>query len=74
MMLAVAGVGALPVLATPPEPIDADFLDYLASCEGKDDNWTVVANKKERKQAPKPPAAKPPSPVTDAAPAPGVKP
>lgn len=34
-----------------PEPVDAEFLDYLATVEGKDDNWTVVASDRERKKA-----------------------
>ena len=48
-------------LAAPPEPLDADFLDYLANYEGKDDNWTVVANDKERPKAEAPPRPKPPA-------------
>ena len=34
-----------------PEPVDPEFLDYLATVEGKDDNWTVVASDRERKKA-----------------------
>jgi hypothetical protein len=26
-----------------PEALDAELLDYLAACEGAEDNWTVVA-------------------------------
>jgi hypothetical protein len=48
-------------LAAPPEPLDTDFLDYLADCEGKDDNWTVVANDKERQKARAPRETKPPA-------------
>ena len=36
-----------------PEPLDTEFLDYLLSCESKDDNWTVVADEKLRKKASK---------------------
>jgi hypothetical protein len=36
-----------------PEPLDAEFLDYLLACESKDDNWTVVADEKLRKKASK---------------------
>ena len=35
------------------EPLDAEFLDYLLACEGKNDNWTVVADEKLRKKASK---------------------
>jgi len=36
-----------------PEPLDTEFLDYLLACESKDDNWTVVADDKLRKEASK---------------------
>ena len=36
-----------------PEPLDAEFLDYLLACESKNDNWTVVADEKLRKKASK---------------------
>jgi hypothetical protein len=39
-----------PALAGKPEPLDTDFLDYLAACEGKDDNWTVIAGDKQRRK------------------------
>ena len=56
MTLALCGsLGAMRALAAPPEPLYTDFLDYLAQCEGKDDNWTVVASDKERKKAAAPP-------------------
>jgi hypothetical protein len=47
-----------------PEPLDTEFLDYLLACEGKDDNWTVVADEKLRKKAGKqqPPKEKTPQP------------
>jgi hypothetical protein len=55
---------AAPALAAGPEPLDKEFLDYLAACEGKDDNWTVVADDagQKRKVAEKaPPVARPPA-------------
>lgn len=39
--------------ASAPEPLDAEFLDYLLACESKDGNWTVVADEKLRKKASK---------------------
>jgi hypothetical protein len=52
-----------PVLAANPEALDAEFLDYLAACEGKDDNWTVVASEKQRRKVAekKPPKESPPA-------------
>jgi hypothetical protein len=52
--------------AAEPEPLDAEFLEYLGACEGKDDNWTVVANKKLQRRAaqPKKPPQTPPPPKT----------
>jgi hypothetical protein len=41
--------------ADKPEPLDQDFLDYLAACEGKDDNWTVVGEKQKSEVAEKAP-------------------
>ena len=56
---------AAPAFASPPpEPLDVEFLDYLAACEGKDDNWTVVADDKLRKKAGSKPVPKQP-PVTE---------
>lgn len=54
---------SLPAWSTAPEPVDAEFLDYLATVEGKDDNWTVVASERERKKAAdrQPPAQEPPA-------------
>jgi hypothetical protein len=49
--VATAIMGTTPAFATKPEPLDAEFLDYLAACEGKDDNWTVVAKQKPRPKA-----------------------
>jgi hypothetical protein len=66
---AVTTFGLTPAIAGKPEALDAEFLDYLAACEGKDDNWTVVAdgkkpNKAADKVPPKPdaPDAKPATP------------
>jgi hypothetical protein len=50
MMSAVLSSFAFPALAGKPEPLDKDFLDYLAACEGKDDNWTVIANDRQRRK------------------------
>jgi len=36
-----------------PEALETEFLDYLLACESKDDNWTVVADDRLRKQASK---------------------
>lgn len=54
---------ALPAFAGKPEPLDKEFLDYLAACEGKDDNWTVIAGDKQKRKATdrNPPAAPPPA-------------
>jgi|AAFX01.1.fsa_nt_gi hypothetical protein len=54
-----------PALAAPPEPVDAEFLDYLGTVEGKDDNWTVVASERERKKVAerKPVSKEPPDKV-----------
>ena len=50
-------------VASTPEPLDADFLDYLLACESKDDNWTVVADEKLRKKAGKDAAKEKPAPA-----------
>jgi hypothetical protein len=67
MTLAVVScLTAAAVMAAEPAPLDVEFLDYLANCEGKDDNWTVVAGRKPEKKtaekAPVPP--KPPAKAT----------
>jgi hypothetical protein len=36
--------------AAPPEPLDREFLDYLAACESSDHDWTVVADEEVRKK------------------------
>jgi hypothetical protein len=36
--------------AKPPEALDSEFLDYLAACESREDNWTVVADDQLRKK------------------------
>lgn len=73
MAAALSSLGVSPAWAGKPEPLDKDFLDYLAACEGKDDNWTVIAgDEQRRKAAPKNP---PQVPATDpAAPKPEAKP
>lgn len=66
MMLALGvSAAAAPTMAAAPEPVDPDFLDYLATVEGKDDNWTVVATDKERKKARAAKEAKPRKPPAD---------
>ena len=45
-----------PASAGTQEPLDAAFLDYLIAFEGKDDNWTVVADDKLREKVAKTPA------------------
>ena len=72
MMCAALSSFALTAFAGKPEPLDKDFLDYLAACEGKDDNWTVIADDKKRKAAEKAPKEKPPAKVE--APKPEAKP
>jgi hypothetical protein len=59
--------------ADKPEPLDQDFLDYLAACEGKDDNWTVVAGEKQKsevaeKAPPKAAAGEKPAPTPEVKP------
>jgi hypothetical protein len=69
MMLAAMSclVGAKPALAAEPEALEPEFLDYLAACEGKDDNWTVVADAKTRKKITKEPVKeKAPAPAKEA--------
>jgi hypothetical protein len=62
--------------AEKPAPLDKEFLDYLAACEGKDDNWTVIADGKERRKAAEksPPQRTPAAPADEAAAKPEVKP
>jgi hypothetical protein len=63
------------VFAGQPEALDTEFLDYLAACEGKDDNWTVIADDKQRPEvAEQAPPAKAPPVDKVAAPKTGEKP
>jgi hypothetical protein len=70
------------VRAAEPEPVDEEFLEYLATLEDKDDNWTVVAPDAGKKTATAPGAkARKPSdppvrspPPSDSPKAPDVKP
>ncbi len=62
MILAGAFMSAAITQAATPEPLDTAFLDYLASVEGKDENWTVVADEKVRKKMPARDPAKPQPP------------
>jgi hypothetical protein len=64
MILAAAPccLRVMPASAGAPEPLDAEFLDYLVACEDKDHNWTAVAEEKPSKkpagaEAPQKPAA-----------------
>ncbi len=54
------------------EPLDADFLEYLANLEADGDNWTVLAEPTEKPVAQpdskaQPEAAKPSKPSKEAA-------
>jgi hypothetical protein len=51
VIVALTVLGFTPALAGKAEALDVEFLDYLAACEGKDDNWTVVADDKKKKKA-----------------------
>lgn len=62
MMLAGGFLHLSPARAAAPEPLDTAFLDYLATLEGKSEDWTVVAGDKVRKKLPAPIAAKPQKP------------
>jgi hypothetical protein len=70
--VSLAAPRAAPVLAGQPESLDKEFLDYLAACEGKDDNWTVIADDKRRAKAAE--KNSPKASPDKAAPKPGAKP
>jgi hypothetical protein len=75
LTLALTMGGAwVPSTAATPEPVDAEFLDYLGTVDGKDHNWTVVATEKERKKAAADKAARPKPPPADAGKTPEVRP
>lgn len=57
MSVLFTGLVLSPSRSAPPEAVDTDFLDYLATVEGKDDNWTVVASERERRKIPREPRA-----------------
>ena len=64
MICAAASLmGSGSALAGKPDALDAAFLDYLATCEGKNDNWTVVADAKQRRkvESKSPPTQTPPA-------------
>ncbi len=77
--LLAAGVGLMAgaAQAAEPEPLDEEFLEYLAQLEGDEDDWTLF-EADETKPAPvqppaskpvaaaKEPAAKPPTPKVQA--------
>ena len=68
MTLAVVScLTAAAAMAAEPEPLDVEFLDYLANCEGKDDNWTVVAGRKPQKKVPEKATVPPKPPSKDSA-------
>jgi hypothetical protein len=52
---------AAPASAGAPEPLDAEFLDYLLAMEGKGHNWTVVADEKPVKKPAKADTAQKPA-------------
>lgn len=74
MAAAFASLCTVPAFAGKPEPLDKDFLDYLAACEGKDDNWTVVAKAPERHKTAEKLPRKPAEPAVKTAPIPEAKP
>ena len=49
-MMVIGTLCSAPAITAAPEPLDAEFLDYLVNCEDKNDNWTVVADEKERRK------------------------
>jgi hypothetical protein len=68
MTLAVVACLTAAAMAAEPEPLDVEFLDYLANCEGKEDNWTVVAGRKQEKKVPEKEAAPAKPPARNSAP------
>lgn len=72
MSVAFTVLAFTPALAGKAEALDVEFLDYLATVEGKDDNWTVVADEKKKKTVKKPPPAQAP-PAKDAVKAPEAR-
>lgn len=44
LAIAVAGLCAGAALAAEPEPLDEEFLEYLAEFEDGSDNWTLFAD------------------------------
>jgi hypothetical protein len=71
---ALSCLSALPARADKPEPLDKEFLDYLSACEGKDDNWTVIADDKQRRKVAQQSPPAPPPRADKAAPKAGDKP
>jgi hypothetical protein len=65
---------AAAAMGAEPEPLDVEFLDYLVSCEGKDDNWTVVAGRKPEKKVPEKEAVPSKPPSKDSSPSPEKQP
>ena len=59
LLVAGAGLLAVPARAAEPEPLDEEFLEYLAQLEGDEDDWTLF--EAEAKPAPVQPAASKPT-------------
>lgn len=74
---ACAGVSSGPALAAEKlAPLDAEFLDYLASFGGDEEDWELFADEKPAAAKPSPPAkeaAKPDGSKTEAAAKPAEK-
>jgi hypothetical protein len=66
--VALSCASVLPAYAGKPEPLDPEFLDYLSACEGKDDNWTVIADDKQRRKVAERSAPASPPPADKVAP------
>ena len=43
LLAGLMAVSAVPAAEPEIEPLDADFLEYLANLEGDDDDWTLLA-------------------------------
>lgn len=61
-MMVIAGLLACVAQAAEPEPLDEDFLEYLAELEDEGDNWTWFVSddvKDEKNAAATPPVKRP---------------
>jgi hypothetical protein len=61
----ILGLPTAPSIAADPEALDSEFLDYLATCENADHNWTVVSSEADEARAPAADRAKTPAPPPD---------